>query len=194
MTMSRLVRARDYRAMDDSQLMRLFQQNSERAATELHRRYNHLMRRICGRILRNNDDADDAVQLAWLHLLNYRQSYRFDAAPSTWIYRVTHNAALQVLKRRRWLLPLECWREAIDVPVGLHRPDDPEELFVIKRRSERVHAQLAKLGPKHQDLAFRYFVDGETLQECAKALGLSEPAAKGRIRLARTQLARRLHT
>ncbi len=178
--------------MTDENLMWLLLGGSEKAFAELHRRFHRLMRKQCVRILRNDADADDAVQAAWQSIFIHRHQFLFSSSVGTWLFRVTHNSALQTLKRRRWLLPLESWQEAIDRPAGLHRLNDPAELFVIKRQDERIRAQLARLGPEHRDLAQRYFIDGKQLQDCAKELGLSEPAAKSRIRLARAQLARRL--
>ncbi|MEO8847854.1 MAG: sigma-70 family RNA polymerase sigma factor, partial [Casimicrobiaceae bacterium] len=72
----------------------------EMAAFEaLMRKHNRLLYRTARSIVRNDADAEDCVQEAFLHAWRQRAQFRGDALPSTWLTRIVINEALQKLRR-----------------------------------------------------------------------------------------------
>ena len=65
----------------------------------LMRKHNRLLYRTARSIVRNDGDAEDCVQEAFLHAWRHREQFRGESAPSTWLTRIVINEALQKLRR-----------------------------------------------------------------------------------------------
>jgi RNA polymerase sigma-70 factor (ECF subfamily) len=85
----------------DRALMRRIAEGSEGAAAELVRRHGGRMRAVAARILGSRDDAEDAVQRAFLQCLTAAGRYRPEWAVSTWLYRILTNVCADEIRRRR---------------------------------------------------------------------------------------------
>src|SRR6202000_1039765 len=88
-------------AVSDDQLLSAAQDGDDRAFEELCRRHSSRARKVIVHIVRNRDDAEDALQdtllRAFTHIASFRRSCKF----STWLTTIATNAALMVLRKRR---------------------------------------------------------------------------------------------
>src|SRR5690349_24420332 len=85
----------------DAELVALAQGGNSRAFDELVRRYQDKAWRLAYKILRHEDDASEAVQDAFLSAFRGLKNFKSESTFSTWLYRVTTNAALMKLRKRR---------------------------------------------------------------------------------------------
>jgi len=86
---------------DDEQLARLTRENPEEAIPQLCKRYEPRMRAICWRILRNQASVDDALQDAWVKVL--QTSARFDPSRGTlaaWLCKIAWRVAVDRMRQR----------------------------------------------------------------------------------------------
>jgi RNA polymerase sigma-70 factor (ECF subfamily) len=148
---------------------------------ELFRRHRDRMWAVALRTCGDRELAADAVQDGFLAAFRRADSFRGDAAVTTWLHRIVVNACLDRLRRRRPTVPLP----------------DYETLELADRRDEHastesaldVRAALAQL-PEGQRLAL-VLVDlhGLSVAETAEILGVAEGTVKSRCARGRAALA-----
>ena len=70
------------------------------------RRHNQRMYRACRAVLRDDQEADDAVQAAWIKVYRHLASFRGDAAFTTWITRIAVREAAARTRREQSIAAL----------------------------------------------------------------------------------------
>jgi RNA polymerase sigma-70 factor (ECF subfamily) len=124
-------------------------------------------------IVRDPDLARDAVQdaciRAWRDLPGLRDPDRFDG----WLHRLTVNACLDQLRRRR-RRPIEVEITPIDVPAT----QDPTGTMADRMALE---AALARLSPNHRAVVVMHYYLGMPLPEVAASLRIPNGTAKSRL-------------
>jgi len=127
-------------------------------------------------IVRDPELAHDAVQdaciRAWRDLPGLRDPDRFDG----WLHRLTVNACLDQLRRRR-RRPIEVDIAPIDVPA----PRDPTGDLADRLA---LDAALARLSPAHRAVVVMHYYLGMPLPEAAATLGIPVGTAKSRLHYA----------
>ena len=122
----------------------------------------------------------DAFLAAWRGLPAFRGDSRF----SSWLYRLTTNAAIDFLRREKHHLgnlPLE---EAPERPD----PQQPELLAEQREQQESLQRALDQLSPEHRQVLLLRVVQQMSYDEIAQALSLESGTVKSRISRARRQL------
>ncbi|WP_432050782.1 RNA polymerase sigma factor [Verrucosispora sp. NA02020] len=142
--------------------------------------------RLCGRLLPNREDAEEACQDALLAVARGIGRFEGRASFHTWLYRVTANRARSTYRglRRRWLV------EAGGVP--LPDPPDPRRTSVVAGTRLDLLEALDAIRPELAEaLTLRDVLD-LGYREIADLLGLPEGTVKSRIHEARRQVRQRL--
>jgi RNA polymerase sigma-70 factor (ECF subfamily) len=94
-------KSRSERALNDCELVKLVKLNDQDAFAELCRRYENRLFRTAARILRNKEDAEDAVQESLSRAFWKIDSFRGHSLVSTWLTSIAVNTCLMHLRRRR---------------------------------------------------------------------------------------------
>jgi RNA polymerase sigma-70 factor, ECF subfamily len=131
-------------------------------------------------MLRNRQDAEDAVQDAFLRAYRNREGFRSDAALWTWVYRILLNACYDIGRRRAGRSaeqPLDA-DPAFDIPA----PGKDHPLRIALQQA------LGELSPIYRDVFLLCEVEGYTHREVAGILEIPEGTSKGRLFEARRQL------
>ena len=141
---------------------------------------------IALRITGSPADAEDAMQDAFLQAFRGWSDFRADAAPTTWLYRIAVNAALQRVRARR---PTELLIEEVDEPRQIvdWTGDVPEAAARAEFLAE-VERGIALLPPDLRVTLVLRDVEGLSTAEAAGVLELSEAAVKSRLHRARVLL------
>jgi RNA polymerase sigma factor (sigma-70 family) len=168
----------------DAELLRRFAASGDPAAFEL------LVRRHAGavwaaafRVLRNETDAEDAFQAAFLALLRRSKQVR-SASVGGWLHRVAVHAALKLRERSARAAPTEP-AQLDAIPAPLAEPPDAEAAAV-------VHEELARLPERDRLPVVLCDLEGMSHAEAAKALGWPVGTVSGRLSRARAKLRARL--
>ena len=102
-----LVRAFDHHALAEEELVALCRAGDEGAVRALIQRHNQRLFRTARGILRNEHEAEDAVQEAYVRAFTSLDTFRGHSAFSTWLTRILINEALGRVRRRRGAAELE---------------------------------------------------------------------------------------
>jgi RNA polymerase sigma factor (sigma-70 family) len=181
--------------ISDEGLVAVAKMGHRTAFDELHKRHAAKMFRVAHRITRHREDAEDAVQEsflnAYVHLKNFEERARF----STWLTRITSNAALMKVRNRLSReVPIEEPAEPLEFrPVDKLRDSsaNPEEICAKGEQQAILRIAIAKLRPTLRKAVELYQLQECSLQETAKVLGISVVATKGRVFHALATLRRR---
>ena len=151
----------------------------------------HLARRLLG----NAADAEDVTQDVFLQVVRKLPTFRGEAAFSTWLYRVTVNAALAYRRKRavreRGRVP-EAEAEqpdAAELPGPVRRWARPPDLQLLDREIQRlVEGAIAGLPEPYRDVYVLADVEGLPNAEIGELLGLGLAAVKSRLHRARLRM------
>ena len=169
---------------DDEKALVLSAQRGElEAFSELVRRHQRRAYAVARAIVLTHEDAEDAVQDAFLHA--YRALHRFlpDQAFGAWLHRIVANASLDITRRRKV-------RDADDLPETLASPfRDPAETDELRLR---LRAALERLPERQRSVIVLHDVEGFKHSEIGKLLGIPEGTARSDLHYARSALRRLL--
>ncbi len=155
----------------------------EDAFAELLRRHGPLVWHVCRRLLRHDQDAEDAFQATFLVLARGAGSIRTREAVASWLFGVARRTALLVRARRN--RQPEPAREARTEP-------DPVVTVGSAEFCEVILDTLRQLPQKYRLPLLLCGVQGATKAEAARQLGWKEGTLSGRLARARRLLERRL--
>jgi RNA polymerase sigma-70 factor, ECF subfamily len=192
----RLTRSGDDEARDTAAafLARL-RAGDEAAFEELVRSEGRRLLAAARRILRDEDDAQDAVQDAFVAAFRALPGFEGQACLSTWLYRIAINAALMRLRsrRRRREDPLDPLLPRFESD-GSHASSrsaglpDAEQRLASKQTAARVLACMDRLPESYRVVLVLRDVEGLDTAEAARLLGLKSDALKMRLHRARQAL------
>ena len=129
--------------------------------------------RYAARLLNNAEAAQDVVQDAFLRLHRHWTSVMSDGRLSPWLYRTTHNAAVDYIRRESRLRALH-EKQAADPAVGAA---DPVPAAVADAREERKRLaldHLAKLDPPERQVLILRLQEGLSYREIGAVTGRTE--------------------
>ena len=176
--------------MTEKELVRAAQRGDDSAFEELVRTYEkrvyHLALRMCG----NVDDAYEVAQEAFLSAWKGMRFFRGDSSFSTWLYRLTSNAAIDFLRRQRRQggsdgVSLDDENTFLEVADPAPSPHQQAERLELR---DALARGLCALSPEHRQVLLLRVLHGLTYEEIAAALELDLGTVKSRIARAREKL------
>ncbi|WP_375424446.1 RNA polymerase sigma factor SigM [uncultured Friedmanniella sp.] len=169
----------------DAELLQRHVAGDPDAFTTLVGRHSDRLWAVALRTMRNPEDAADALQDAYLSAFRRAETFRGDAAVTTWLHRVVVNACLDRLRALKV-------RAAEPLPEDLDRdpdlgvsPDDP--VLASQQRSD-VSAALAHLNPDQRAALVLVDMQGYSVEEAALILGCAAGTVKSRCARGRARL------
>lgn len=135
---------------------------------------------VCYRVLGQRQDAEDATQLTLLAAWRNLDRFEHRSSFSTWLYRIAHNCALGIARRR---VPQPVG-DAMQVPAG--RQDSHAEAVV---EADAVRWALARIPPDFRSALVLREYAGMSYREIAETQEIKVETVKTRIARARRALA-----
>lgn len=180
----------------DAQLVHLAKAGDDAAFESLFRRHHRRIYSIAYGMLRNESDAADATQEAFVRA--YRSLPRLEAegAFGGWLAQIAVNICRDYLKRPRIVA------RSIDEPVGeegaeyrLELPDwsdNPERATLDTELSAVLDKAIGTLSEDHRAVVTMHHIEGMDVLDIAEVLGVSEGTVKSRLSRARAELRRKI--
>jgi RNA polymerase sigma-70 factor (ECF subfamily) len=177
-------------ALGDDLLLSMAQAGQQWAFEELCRRHSNRTCQMIYRVTRNCEDAEDALQDSIMSA--FRKLGQFDGHSTfaTWFTRIGINSALMILrkKRIRQKTSMDTFGDAL--PPLVHQSPNPEQSYVSNERSMRLERAVSGLSQTLRSVIELRQVEGRSLKEIARSIGISLPAAKSRLSRAKAELRR----
>jgi len=185
----------------DRLLVDRFKAGDEGAFDEMVTRYWDRIYLMVNNLLRNQQDAEEVTQDAFIRAHRALGGFRGESSFSTWLYQIATNLA----RNRYWYW----WRRKRDRSVSFDAPlgEDsettlaevfpaevvsPEEATVTQEFVDRVSAGMERLSEKHREILILRNVQNLSYEEIAGILKISVGTVKSRIARARESLREQL--
>src|SRR5262249_16268181 len=173
------------RCRTDRQLLDGFTTDRDESAfAELVRRHGPMVLAVCRRVLRHQQDAEDAFQAAFLVLARKAGGIRQSASVGGWVYQVAFRLALgaRAVGFGRPALLLR-------VPEAILAPESETPM---ERLSIAVEEELDRLPEHYRAAVILCYLEGRTQTEAARHLATTADAVNSRMKRARELLRQRL--
>lgn len=180
-------------------LLQRLHRGEQTACEELVRTHSGRMLAVARRMLRNEEDARDAVQQGFMSAFRALPEFNGRSRLSTWLHRIVVNAALMKL-RSRSRRPEESIEDLLPrfLEDGHHAEPvsdwgmSPDALLVQRETRQRVRAAIDRLPESYRTVLLLRDIEELDTDETARSLGLTTNAVKIRLHRARQALARLL--
>ncbi len=184
-------------APDDRALLAAHVAGDDTAFGQLLTRHRDRLWAVALRTTGDPEEAADALQDALVSAFRRADSYRGDAAVTTWLHRIVVNACLDRLRRRkvRAAEPLPddlegyAGRGSLVTGTPAGGPEDPADVAERGDRSRAVHAALARLPAEQRAALVLVDMEGYSVDEAAAVLSVAPGTVKSRCSRGRAKLA-----
>jgi RNA polymerase sigma-70 factor (ECF subfamily) len=190
--------ARRREAEEDRELILRAQKGDQAAFRRLVERHQRRAFAIAMGLVRDENDARELVQDAFLRVYRNLNSFQGGSSFFTWLYRIVTNLAIDLMRKPgRRDAELVDGQAAPDEPTEfplVSRIDGADPIDVIRRReiAGRIQAALDALPPYHRGVILMREVEGMSYEEMATAMGVSKGTIMSRLFHARQKLQRAL--
>jgi RNA polymerase sigma-70 factor (ECF subfamily) len=180
--------------LSDAELSRRIAAGDTKAFAQLMRQYNRKLFRTARAILRDDAEAEDALQEAYLRAYRSMSSFRDEAKLSTWLVRIVANEALARRRkqvRRAQILPLRgggTEEHEAEAESSMPHQDGPEGLAQRSQIRRLLEARIDALPDAFRAVFVLRALEELTVEETAAALGIPEATVRTRFFRARSQL------
>lgn len=177
-------------AVDDAELVRRALARDGGAFRAIMKKYNQRLYRLARGIVRNDSEAEDIVQEAYVRAFTHLEDFRGDASLVTWLSRIAINEALGRLRSRRPSVDLLTFEaqgmqaEVIQFPLT-SRSDDPERTMAQRQLLQLVEDATDKLPEVYRIVFVARVIEGLSVEETAEILHLRPETVKTRLHRAR---------
>ena len=185
--------------VDDNVLLEGLRRGAPEAVENLFDRFHSRIFGLAMSILKNESDAEEAVQDVFLTVVRKANTFKGNSALYSWMYRICVNACLMRLrgKRRSETVSIEEFMPVF-TEEGMHASLIDDWSKEVERKAlEKELGQVIKrftddLSEKYKVVFVLSDVEGLSNEETAQILGLTVPAVKSRLHRARLYLRERL--
>lgn len=179
----------DASASDDAGLVRRALARDGAAFRTIMQKYNQRLYRIARSILRNDSEAEDAVQEAYVRAFTHLEGFRGDSSLSTWLSRIVMNEALGRLRTRRPTVDIATLEaggmEAEIIQFPHTARSDPERTMAQRELLQLVEQATDKLPEVYRIVFITRVIEGMSVEDTAEVLGLLPETVKTRLHRAR---------
>src|SRR5262245_42857723 len=181
--------------IDEEALLAGLRAGDDRAYEQMVRAFGGRLLAVAQRILRNEDDARDAVQTAYLSAFRSIERFEGGCRLSTWLHRIVVNAALMKLRSRR-RRPEDSLEPLLPTYLddGHHaeqfsRNDIPADVALERAETRAaVRACIEQLPDRYRSILVMRDIEDVSTSEVAELLGVTPNAVKIRLHRARQAL------
>jgi RNA polymerase sigma-70 factor, ECF subfamily len=150
------------------------------------RRHNQRLFRLARSVVRDDREAEDVVQEAYLRAFTHLDQFAGRARFATWLSRIALHEALARVRRGRRFAALPEEETLSDLPASPR--SGPEDRAANRELAAALAAAVDALPESHRAVFVLREVEGLSTAETAEVLGLSQPNVKVRLHRARAAL------
>jgi len=187
-------RAVAHRLPEEAELVERARGGQAAAVRLIIRQHNQRLYRIARSILRDDTEAEDALQEAYARAFTNLASFRGEARLGTWLARIVMNEALGRLRGRRPTVELNVIDEnpaleAQIIPFPNANPDlDPETVVAQRELRAILERAIDELPEPFRVVLVARLIEGMSIEETAELVGILPETVKTRLHRARRSL------
>jgi len=159
----------------------------------LMRRHNERLYRAARAIVKDESEAEDVMQQAYVNAYSHLQQFDGRSQFSTWLTRIAIHEALARVRRRGRYTDMESEHEStLSLAPSMATSMDPERLASSRELGALMESAIDRLPDGAREVFVLRMVEGMSTDEVATALDVSEAVVKTRLSRARAALRRDL--
>jgi RNA polymerase sigma-70 factor (ECF subfamily) len=185
----------------NDELLSRLQSGDERALADLADAYGTKIYQLAFRYLRNKEDAEEVTQDVLFKVYRKVGEFRGDAALSSWIYRITFNAAMSRVRTSQFQRSQEEDRQAVSEDANPSNPARPEvadwsdmadERVLRSQLRRRVFRAILALPAIYRAPVMLRDIQGMSTEEASAMLRVKDQTLKSRLHRGRLILRKQL--
>ena len=149
-------------------------------------KYQNMVYTLSVKMLNNKEDAEDAAQEVFVKCYRALKTYNSQAAFSTWLYKITYNHAIDILKKNTGKRHTIEWKSDLEPDMISHNSFD--EKIDLKEIQLLLKDAIHHLSPDDQVIVTLYYYEDLPLRDIAEIIGIRENNVKIKLYRIRTKL------
>jgi RNA polymerase sigma-70 factor (ECF subfamily) len=184
-------------ATDDLTLVQRVRTGDQRAYKTLVERYQRKVFSVAFGMLKDREEARDVAQEAFVKVYKYLDHFKGDASFYTWLYRITVNICIDVLRRRGATKGEQVeFDEQVQMDVseanlgalGTKLGTNPQKSMLRKELAEKIQAALAEVPEKHRAILLLRELEGMSYEDLSRTLDIPKGTVMSRLFHARLKV------
>ncbi len=184
-------------ATDDLTLVKRVRSGDQRAFRLLVERYQRKVYSVALGMVRDREEANDIAQEAFVKVYKYLDHFKGDSSFYTWLYRITVNICIDVLRKRRGMKGVAVeydetnqvgTSEANLGALGTRLGTNPQKSALRKELAEKIQEALEQVPEKHRAILLLREVEGMSYEELARTLEIPKGTVMSRLFHARIKV------
>lgn len=183
-------------ATDNLTLVQRVRSGDQRAFKLLVERYQRKIYGVALGMLRDKEEARDVSQEAFVKVYRYLEHFKGDSSFYTWLYRITVNVCIDVIRRRgggRADVELDEGQlldtaEANIGALGTRLGTNPQKSALRKELAEKIQQALEEIPEKHRAILLLREIEGMSYEDLARTLEIPKGTVMSRLFHARAKM------
>lgn len=171
----------------DAELVRRTLSGNLEAFEQLVERHNDVVYRVAARVV-GREEAHDVAQESFLRAYHRLSRFRGESHFRSWLLQITHNSALNALRKKRPDPVASVPEDEAAQAVGSARARSPVTQLEDQERRERLESKLSELRDEHRVVLVLRDLEGLAYDEIAAVTETPVGSVKGRLHRARNEL------
>jgi RNA polymerase sigma-70 factor (ECF subfamily) len=184
-------------ATDDLTLVKRVRSGDQRAFKLLVERYQRKAYAVALGMLKDKEEAMDVSQEAFVKVYKYLDHFKGDASFYTWLYRITVNICIDVIRKRQSAggeavefdetLPMDV-SEANIGALGSRLGTNPQKSALRRELAEKIQEALATVPEKHRAILLLREIEGMSYEDLSRTLDIPKGTVMSRLFHARAKV------
>jgi RNA polymerase sigma-70 factor (ECF subfamily) len=184
-------------ATDDLTLVTRVRQGDQRAFRLLVERYQRKVFSVALGMLKDKEEAMDVSQEAFVKVYKYLDHFKGDSSFYTWLYRITVNICIDVLRKKNALKGEQVeFDETVKMDaaeanigsLGSQLGTNPQKAALRRELAEKINAALQEVPEKHRAILLLREVEGMSYEDLARTLEIPKGTVMSRLFHARLKV------
>ncbi len=176
-------------SLPDEELVKMVRENNQELFVEIVRRYQQPLYRYASTLARDQEVAQDIVQEALIKAYTNLRSFNTKKKFSSWMYRITHNQAMDYFRSQRKYTSLELLPELLHSLVS---KSDVEATLDEQLLREKVDQVIDQLPLQYRGVVALYYLEGKKYAEISEVMQVPEGTVATWLRRSKVLLAKAL--
>ncbi|HLL01672.1 MAG TPA: sigma-70 family RNA polymerase sigma factor [Myxococcaceae bacterium] len=184
-------------ATDDLTLVKRVRGGDQRAFKLLVERYQRKVYAVALGMLKDKEEAMDVSQEAFVKVYKYLDHFKGDASFYTWLYRITVNICIDVIRKRQSAggeavefdetMPMDV-SEAHIGALGSRLGTNPQKSALRRELAEKIQEALATVPEKHRAILLLREIEGMSYEDLSRTLDIPKGTVMSRLFHARAKV------